>query len=209
MSTSTSSGTSGPLTPERILEAAEETLRRFGPAKTSVVDVARALGVSHGSVYRHFPTKADLRDAVVDRWLQRMHPPLAEVADSAGDAAERVRLLLWILAETKWTKAQDDPEFFAAFAELAQEARTPVIAHIDFVVEQLTRIIAAGMACGEIAAADPKVTAVAVFDATAKFHHPAGRSEWIRPRIDESFANVWSLLRDGLLPRDPGSARPA
>ena len=33
-----------PLTPERILEAAEEVLRRFGPAKTTVVDVAKALG---------------------------------------------------------------------------------------------------------------------------------------------------------------------
>jgi len=38
------------LTAEAILDAAEEALRRFGPAKTSVVDVARALDVSHGSV---------------------------------------------------------------------------------------------------------------------------------------------------------------
>jgi AcrR family transcriptional regulator len=195
-------GGPGPLTPERILEAAEETLRRFGPAKTSVVDVARALGVSHGSVYRHFPTKADLRDAVVDRWLQRMHPALEAIADSAGDAAERVRLLLWTLAQTKWTRAKDDPEFFAAFAELAEEARTPVVAHIDFVVEQLTKVIVEGVARGEIAAADPKTTAMAVFDAMAMFHNPAARAAWVRPDIDESFANVWALLRDGLLPRD-------
>ena len=45
-------------------------LRRFGPAKTTVVDVARALDVSHGSVYRHFPSKAALRDAVTERWLR-------------------------------------------------------------------------------------------------------------------------------------------
>ena len=31
------------LTPERILEATEEVLRRFGLAKATVVDVARAL----------------------------------------------------------------------------------------------------------------------------------------------------------------------
>ena len=46
------------LTPERILEATEDVLRRFGLAKATVVDVARALDVSHGSVYRHFPSKA-------------------------------------------------------------------------------------------------------------------------------------------------------
>ncbi|WP_194923729.1 TetR family transcriptional regulator [Catenulispora pinisilvae] len=197
------SNASGPLTPERILEAAEETLRRFGPAKTTVVDVARALGVSHGSVYRHFPTKADLRDAVVDRWLQRMHPWLSAVAQGEGAAAERVRLVLWTLAEMKWTQSQNDPEFFTAFAELAEEARTPVVAHVDFVVAQLTKVIAEGVARGEIASADPRATALAVFDATAKFHNPAARSEWVRPAIDEAFANVWTLLRDGLLPRPP------
>jgi len=53
------------LTPEKILTATEEVLRRFGPAKASVVDIARALRVSHGSIYRHFPSKAALLDAVV------------------------------------------------------------------------------------------------------------------------------------------------
>ena len=200
MSTST-----GPLTAERILEAAEETLRRYGPAKTSVVDVARALGVSHGSVYRHFPTKADLRDAVVDRWLQRMHPALAAVAAGDGSAVERVRLVLWTLAETKWQRALDDPEFFAAFAELAEGTRAPVVAHVDYVVGLLTAVVAEGVAGGEIVSADPEATALAVFDATAKFHHPASRAGWVRPEIDVAFDNVWALLRDGLLPRGPGT----
>lgn len=47
---------------ERILDAEEDVLRRFGPAKATVVDVAKSLGVSHGGVYRHFPTKVALRD---------------------------------------------------------------------------------------------------------------------------------------------------
>ena len=61
------------LTLERILDVAEDVLRRFEPAKTTVIDVARALGVSHGSVYRHFPSKAALRDVVTDKhfWLER------------------------------------------------------------------------------------------------------------------------------------------
>ena len=50
--------------PHRILDAAEEMLRRHGVQKTNVVDVARALGMSHGNIYRHFPSKQALLDAV-------------------------------------------------------------------------------------------------------------------------------------------------
>ena len=49
--------------------AAEEVLRRYGPPKATVVDVARALGVSHGSVYRHFPEQG--------RAARRRHRALA------------------------------------------------------------------------------------------------------------------------------------
>ena len=69
-----------PLSVAQILDASEDVLRRYGPDKATVVDVARELGVSHGSVYRHFPSKAALRDAVVERWLAEISGPLAEVA---------------------------------------------------------------------------------------------------------------------------------
>ena len=63
-----------PLTRDRIVSAAEDVLRRFGPAKATVVDVARALGVSHAAVYRHVATKAELRDLVVGRWARTPCP---------------------------------------------------------------------------------------------------------------------------------------
>ena len=62
-----------PLTAERILEAAERVLRRHGPDKANVVDVARELGVSHGSVYRHFPNLLPVPWVVSpgwERWAQ-------------------------------------------------------------------------------------------------------------------------------------------
>ena len=78
------------LTPERILEVTEDVLRRFGLAKATVVDVARALDVSHGSVYRHFPSKASLREAVAKRWLDRANAPLQKIAESSGPAPARL-----------------------------------------------------------------------------------------------------------------------
>src|ERR1700744_3140902 len=78
------------LTPDRILEVTEDVLRRFGLAKATVVDVARALDVSHGGVYRHFPSKASLREAVAKRWLERVSTPLSKIAEGTGLAPEKL-----------------------------------------------------------------------------------------------------------------------
>src|ERR1700726_627831 len=69
-----------PLTRDRILATAEDVIRRFGPAKASVVDVARARGVSHTAVYKHVATKAELRALVVGRWVEATMPPLRAIA---------------------------------------------------------------------------------------------------------------------------------
>jgi AcrR family transcriptional regulator len=197
--------TEGVLTPERILEAAEEVLRRFGPAKATVVDVAQSLGVSHGSVYRHFPSKAALRDAVTERWLRRISTPLEAVAAGEGPALERLRRWLDQLIATKRGKALEDPELFATYVQLATESREVVRAHVEDLVGQLARIIAEGAKRGELESADPIAAARAVFDATARFHNPVHAPGWSDPGIDASFEGVWSLIMVGL--RVPGSSR--
>src|SRR5437868_14915192 len=96
------------LTPERILEATEDVLRRFGLAKATVVDVARALDVSHGSVYRHFPSKASLREAVAKRWLDRRTAPPEKIAEGAGPAPPARQPGLRTVFATKHQKGSDD-----------------------------------------------------------------------------------------------------
>ncbi|MFF0832645.1 MULTISPECIES: TetR/AcrR family transcriptional regulator [unclassified Streptomyces] len=190
--------TSETLTAERILEATEEVLRRHGPAKATVVDVARALGVSHGSVYRHFRTKAALREAVTKRWLDRTSQRLSGIAAGAGAPEDRLRDWLAALFEAKRHKAGDDPELFATYTVLADENGTAVGEHLADLAGQLTRVIEAGMAAGSFAAADPAATARAVFHATGRFHDPCYAREWREPGIEEEFTAVVDLLIRGL-----------
>jgi AcrR family transcriptional regulator len=186
------------ITPERILEASEDVLRRFGPTKATVVDVARALGVSHGSVYRHFPSKAALRDAVTERWLARISAPLAAVATEDGPATERLRRWLDLLVASKRGRALEDPELFATYVELTATAREVVRGHVGTLTGQLARIIADGIAQGEFARTDPATAGRAVFDATARFHNPTHAPEWSDPGIDAAFEGVWALVVGGL-----------
>jgi AcrR family transcriptional regulator len=48
---------------ERILEVAKEAFTRFG-ASTSLDDIAKQAGVGPGTLYRHFPTREELVEAV-------------------------------------------------------------------------------------------------------------------------------------------------
>ena len=115
-----------PLTLDRILATAEDVVRRFGPAKATVVDVARALGVSHAAVYRHVATKAELRDLVVGRWVEATMSPLRAIAVLPGPAPERLRGLFDALIAVKRRRAADDPELFAAYRTLAADAQSLV-----------------------------------------------------------------------------------
>jgi AcrR family transcriptional regulator len=193
------------LTPERILEATVEVLRRYGPAKATVVDVARALGVSHGSVYRHFPSKTALREAVTTRWLDESHARLADLADGPGPAVERLAAWLDGLFTAKRDKALRDPEMFATFLALAHEHSEVVAAHVATMVGQLATVIEAGVAAGEFAAdgpaADPAAAARAVWDATSRFHDPVYADQWRDAGIRAAFEAVRAVVLRGLAVR--------
>ncbi|MEH2077076.1 MAG: TetR family transcriptional regulator [Nostoc sp.] len=188
-----------PLTPERILDAAEEVLRRYGLAKATVVDVARFLEVSHGTIYRHFPSKAALRDAVAERWLHRVSTPLAAIAQEPGSAKERLRRWFEQLMTLKRQKVLKEPELFATYSAITQEARGVVEAHVTELLRQVAQIIESGISTNEFRVTDPQVAAKAVLQATVRFHHPAHASEWSDPDIDTDFAQVWRLILAGLV----------
>ncbi|SHL62610.1 transcriptional regulator, TetR family [Bradyrhizobium lablabi] len=186
------------LTPERILEATEDVLRRFGLAKATVVDVARALDVSHGSVYRHFPSKASLREAVAKRWLDRVDVPLREIAEGSGPATARLERWLRALFAAKYKRVCEDPEMFATYLTLARDACAAVKAHKDGLVDQIAHILSDGVKEGAFDVGDVKATARAVFDATIRFHHPAHSEEWCDPATPARIDAVLTLLFKGL-----------
>ena len=186
------------LTRERILATAEDVVRRFGPAKATVVDVARALGVSHAAVYRHVATKAELRDLVVGQWVEATMPPLRAIANRPGSAPQRLRRLIDALIDVKRRRADDDPELFAAYRTLAADAQSVVAAHVDELVRLAATVIRSGVREGAFRTVDPVATGRAVLFATSRFHHPAHAAEWGDPAIDAEYNDVWQLLMNGL-----------
>src|SRR3954470_20255994 len=100
---SSSVGQRGPAEHERrqqIIAAADEHFRRYGYNKTTVADLAKAIGVSGAYVYRFFESKQAIGEAVCSMTLGRIDALLMEVATNAQETAtNRLRALYRCLAE--------------------------------------------------------------------------------------------------------------
>ena len=111
-----------------------------------------------------------------------------------------MRLEKWLrtMIDIKYKKVTEDPEMFATYLTLAQEACEAVKAHKERLVDQVAHIISDGVKQGAFQAADAKSTARAVFDATTRYHHPAHSDEWKDPARAARIDALLSLLLRGL-----------
>lgn len=88
---------------ERILSAARGQITEYG-SDVSMDQIARAAGVAVGTLYRHYPTKTDLVQAILTETSAAILVRAEEVARSVtkpGDAMARIeRLLTDLLGES-------------------------------------------------------------------------------------------------------------
>lgn len=82
------------LTREKLLGAAENVFLAHGYSGASLEQVRQAAGVSNGSLYHHFPTKARLADALYVDILIDFHADLLGAISGKPDAEVGVRRLV-------------------------------------------------------------------------------------------------------------------
>lgn len=87
-------------TAERVLEAALELFNRFGEPNVSTTTVAAELGISPGNLHYHYPAKAELVNALFERYEQSLQP-LWAAAPEVGDV-EGAWFFLHTLFERLW-----------------------------------------------------------------------------------------------------------
>jgi AcrR family transcriptional regulator len=81
---------------ERILEVAKEAFTRFG-ADASLDDIAKQAGVGPGTLYRHFPSREELLQAVYRSELEKLAAAGQKFAQTLPPiAALRAWLLLFV-----------------------------------------------------------------------------------------------------------------
>src|SRR5215468_5207784 len=142
----------------RIMATAEALFRRLGYAKTAVADIASELGMSPANVYRFFPSKNAIVEAICQRCLAEVEEQAWAVARAKGPAGERMeRLILEILAyhkENLLTEQRVNDMVLAAI-ELSWGA---IRAHKEHMRGVFETILREGVESGEFERLEPHET---------------------------------------------------
>jgi AcrR family transcriptional regulator len=145
---------------ERIVTAALDQLAEGGYASASVMRIAERAGVATGTVYRHFPSKADLFAEVFRRASQREVDVLARIR--AASTGERLAAMV----EAFVRRALAAP--VRAYALIAEPVDPAVEAERLVFRRVYADLFAAALREGPTRPLDPDLAAAAIVGALAE-----------------------------------------
>ena len=79
---------------EGILNAAGISIREFGIGEASMANIAKAAGLTHGALYRHFPDKNALVSAAIERGFEKIVDLLTALKHAGQDKAAYIETYL-------------------------------------------------------------------------------------------------------------------
>ncbi len=161
------------LTTSSILEAAKAQVRRFGETKTNMVDIGRALGVSHAALYRLYRSKAAIMDAIVDEAMRDEAELAAVHIEADGPAADRLLAMLLDLHRRKRERFVDDREIHDLYRRILVERPDMIAAYAERMTSLIARLIVQAIERGEWKVDDVEIASGVVRDAVTAYIHPA------------------------------------
>jgi AcrR family transcriptional regulator len=104
----------------KILEGALSAIMRHGPRRLSMSDISDLSGVSRGTLYRYFPTKQDVLEAVSESISVAFETGVRDAADRHTDPLERLRAVLRFFEDATRIRRNDaifeiEPTFHLQF----------------------------------------------------------------------------------------------
>jgi AcrR family transcriptional regulator len=114
---------------ERIVEAAEEHFSRYGYEKTTVSDLAKAIGFSKAYIYKFFDSKQSIGEAICSKTLSAIVAAVEEAVSSATTPTEKFRRMFKTLTSTGVSLFFNDRKLYdiRAYAQRIRQILTDVV----------------------------------------------------------------------------------
>lgn len=183
---------------EEILEAAERLYDSIGFEKTTIGDVARELGMSPANLYRSFPNRQAIDEAIARRKLSVIEDAAWAAARGGGDPALALqRLSQAVLRETRRLLFSEQ-RMHHLCAVAARERWPAVDAYMEGLRGALRHLIMEGQRSGAFRKADPEPLADAVHAALTRVWHPYMIEVFADEDLEATSDRVCELVVHGL-----------
>ena len=186
-----------------ILAVAWDLFRQLG-ARTTVADIADKSGMSSANVYRFFPSKQALNEAVCQGLLGELLNAARRALDASGTASERIAAMLLTLHGMMRDQMTDHARVHEIVQIACDEIWPPIIDYLHACAAMLAETIAEGQAAGEFGPGDPMALAWQTLQACVIIQNPTmfAQCPAIRPETRPEHA-VDFVLRALANPRPP------
>lgn len=186
-----------------ILAAAEERFRTYGYNKTTMVEIAQDCGCSAANLYRYFPSKQDIAEAVSLRCMNDRVDALREVIRQPNASAEQ-RLRSYVTQNLKYTQEiyADSPKIIELVAYMLEQRQGLVHEKIRAQCSLIAEILAYGNETGEFVINDVITTAQTVYAALTAYDVPIFHTLYSPEEFEEMASNTVDLLLKGLARRE-------
>jgi AcrR family transcriptional regulator len=186
----------------QIVAAAKKRFAHFGYGKTGMAEIAGDCGMSPGNLYRFFPGKLDIAQAIAtadhENHLAHLRRQTARPGRRAG---EKLHDFLFEGLRRTYSKQEKDPRGFELARVIAAER--PAFANWMLECERaiMVDVMEEAERAGEFDIADKNFTAEIIQSATLKFRDPQFWSRLSLSRLERELDGVWKLLVEGLVPK--------
>jgi AcrR family transcriptional regulator len=134
---------------DQIVEAAGEHFRHYGYEKTTVSDLAKAIGFSKAYIYKFFDSKQEIGEAICAKTLSGIVATVEEAVAGATTPTEKFRRMLKILVSTNASLFFNDRKLYDVAAYAAGERWPSTRAYCERIKEIVTEIVREGRESGE------------------------------------------------------------
>ncbi len=147
-----SSPSRGPLDHDvrtQIVDAATDYFTRYGYTKTTVSDLAKAIGFSKAYIYKFFDSKQAIGEVICANRLGEMMRAVDAAVAAGTSASDRFRRMFRAFVDVGTTLFFEDRKLYDIAATGASEAWPSVQDYERYIEELIAKIVREGREAGE------------------------------------------------------------
>ena len=185
---------------DQIIEAADAHFSRYGYGKTTVADLAKAIGFSKAYIYKFFDSKQAIGEAICAKCLGTITAAIHESIAEGKSATDKFRRLFKTMTITTTEMAFNDEKLYEIASYSCAEKWPSALAYVEEVSTILTGIIQEGREAGEFERKTPlDETVRAIMLVLQPFTNPA-MLQYDLEAVPEGQGEVASLVLRSLAP---------